>query len=105
MGLIGRYFMKEMAIGKEISHPMLSPTPPTRLKKGEIISAEESIRAIRDGDTIATRGFAGTGFSEVTRYTTSTSLRMKLGDALQSRGVKPHIYESSKEAHEALKKG
>jgi propionate CoA-transferase len=44
-------------------------------------------------------------YSEVTRYTTSTFLRMKLGDALQSRGVKPHIYESSKEAREALKKG
>jgi hypothetical protein len=30
---------------------------------------------------------------------------MKLGDALQKRGVKPHIYESSEKAQEALKKG
>jgi propionate CoA-transferase len=44
-------------------------------------------------------------YSEVTRYTTSTFLRMKLGDALQKRGVKPHIYENSEEAREALKKG
>jgi propionate CoA-transferase len=44
-------------------------------------------------------------YSEVTRYTTSTFLRMKLGDALQKRGVKPHIYESSEEAKKALKKG
>jgi len=44
-------------------------------------------------------------YSRVTRYTTSTFLRMKLGDALQKRGVKPHIYESSEEAREALKKG
>jgi propionate CoA-transferase len=44
-------------------------------------------------------------YSGVTRYTTSTFLRMKLGDALQRRGVKPHLYESSKEAEEALKKG
>jgi propionate CoA-transferase len=44
-------------------------------------------------------------YSEVTRYTTSTFLRMKLGDALQRRGVKPHIYESSEEARKALKKG
>jgi propionate CoA-transferase len=44
-------------------------------------------------------------YSGVTRYTTSTFLRMKLGDALQKRGVKPHIYESHEEAHEALKKG
>jgi propionate CoA-transferase len=44
-------------------------------------------------------------YTEVTRYTTSTFLRMKLGDALQKRGVKPHIYESHEEAHDALKKG
>jgi propionate CoA-transferase len=44
-------------------------------------------------------------YSEVTRYTTSTFLRMKLGDALQRRGVKPHIYESGEEARDALKKG
>ncbi|HUL36681.1 MAG TPA: acyl CoA:acetate/3-ketoacid CoA transferase [Thermodesulfobacteriota bacterium] len=43
-------------------------------------------------------------YSDVTRYTTSTFLRMKLGDALQKRGVKPHIYESHDEAHKALKK-
>jgi propionate CoA-transferase len=44
-------------------------------------------------------------YTGVTRYTTSTFLRMKLGDALQKRGVKPHIYESSEEAKRALKKG
>jgi len=43
-------------------------------------------------------------YTDVTRYTTSTFLRMKLGDALQKRGVKPHIYESHEEAHRALKK-
>ncbi|MDQ7821396.1 MAG: acyl CoA:acetate/3-ketoacid CoA transferase [Candidatus Eremiobacteraeota bacterium] len=39
----------------------------------------------------------------VTRYTTSAFLRMKLGEALAERNVAPHIYESHKEAHEALK--
>ncbi|MGD8963537.1 MAG: acyl CoA:acetate/3-ketoacid CoA transferase [Desulfobacterales bacterium] len=43
-------------------------------------------------------------YSGVTRYTTSTFLRMKLGDALQKRDVAPHIYESSQEAQQALKK-
>jgi propionate CoA-transferase len=43
-------------------------------------------------------------YSGVTRYTTSTFLRMKLGDALQKRDVAPHIYESSAEAQQALKK-
>ena len=43
-------------------------------------------------------------YSGVTRYTTSAFLRMKLGDALQKRDVAPHIYESSGEAQQALKK-
>ena len=56
--------MKEIVAGKEGSHPMFSPTPPTRIKKGKIVSAEEAVRVIRDGDTIATGGFVGTGFAE-----------------------------------------
>jgi propionate CoA-transferase len=39
----------------------------------------------------------------VTRYTTSSFLRVKLGDALAQRGVVPHIYESAEEAHEHLR--
>ena len=49
---------------KEVTHPMLSPTPPTRMKRGKIVSAEEAVRVIRDGDTVATGGFVGTGFAE-----------------------------------------
>jgi propionate CoA-transferase len=41
-------------------------------------------------------------YATVTRYTTSTFLRMKLGDELQKRGVAPHIYESREEARRAL---
>ncbi|AOY59440.1 CoA transferase [Desulfococcus multivorans] len=42
-------------------------------------------------------------FSRVSRYTTSAFLRMKLGDALEKRGVAPHIFESPEEAHAFLK--
>lgn len=42
-------------------------------------------------------------FSRVSRYTTSAFLRMKLGDALEKRGVAPHIYESPEEAHNFLR--
>jgi propionate CoA-transferase len=38
----------------------------------------------------------------VTRYTTSSFLRMKLGNALAERGLAPHIYESAEEAHHHL---
>jgi propionate CoA-transferase len=42
-------------------------------------------------------------YSGVTRYTTSTFLRMKLGDALKNREVAPHIYESAEEARQHLR--
>jgi hypothetical protein len=37
-------------------------------------------------------------YTGVTRYTTSTFLRMKIGDALKERKMAPHIYESREEA-------
>jgi propionate CoA-transferase len=41
-------------------------------------------------------------YTKVTRYTTSTFLRMKLGDALSRRGVAPHIFETADEAESHL---
>ena len=37
-------------------------------------------------------------YSGVSRYTTSGFLRIKLGEALENRGVAPHIFESAAEA-------
>ncbi len=42
-------------------------------------------------------------YESVTRYTTSAFLRMKLGDALQKRGVAAHIFEKKEEAERAAK--
>ena len=43
-------------------------------------------------------------YTDVTRYTTSAFLRMKLGDELQSRNLAPHIFQSKEEAKQALEK-
>jgi propionate CoA-transferase len=37
-------------------------------------------------------------YSGVSRYTTSGFLRIKLGEALEKRGLAPHIFESANEA-------
>ncbi|MGB9699671.1 MAG: acyl CoA:acetate/3-ketoacid CoA transferase [Thermodesulfobacteriota bacterium] len=50
--------------GRTISHPVTSTFQHPRLKKGKIVSAEEAVRLIRDGDTVATSGFVGAGFAE-----------------------------------------
>jgi propionate CoA-transferase len=44
------------------SHPMLSARPHARA--GKIVTAEEAVRLIGDGDTLATSGFIGLGFAE-----------------------------------------
>lgn len=41
-------------------------------------------------------------YDNVTRYTTSTFLRMKLGEALTRRALSPHIYETRDEARAHL---
>jgi propionate CoA-transferase len=40
----------------------------------------------------------GSGYAAVTRYTTSSFMRLKLSEQLSNRGLAPHIYESRQEA-------
>jgi propionate CoA-transferase len=46
------------------------------------------------------RGLAGRYYASVTRYTTSSFLRLKLSEQLSNRGLAPHVYESRQEALE-----
>ncbi len=45
-------------------HTMLSALPPERAKKGKVVSVEEAVQVIIDGNTVATGEFVGIGFTE-----------------------------------------
>jgi propionate CoA-transferase len=49
------------------------------------------------------KGLVERHYRSVARYTTSSFLRMKLGDALKQRGVAPHIVESAAQAREDMR--
>ncbi len=53
--------------------------------------------------TVMVKGIVERFYSGVTRYTTSTFMRMKIGEALQERAMPAHIYETREEAEAALK--
>jgi propionate CoA-transferase len=42
-------------------------------------------------------------YTDVSRYTTSAFMRLKLGEALESRGLAAHIYETPQEATESAR--
>jgi propionate CoA-transferase len=57
---------------------------------------------LADTYVAAVRGLAERYYESVTRYTTSSFMRLKLSGHLSERGLAPHIYESRQEALEWL---
>jgi propionate CoA-transferase len=53
---------------------------------------------LADTYTSAVRSLAEHHYESVTRYTTSSFMRLKLSSHLTARGLAPHIYESRQEA-------
>jgi propionate CoA-transferase len=51
------------------------------------------------------KGIMERHYHDVTRYTSSTFLRMKLGEALEKRALASHLYENADEAAANLVKG
>ena len=58
---------------------------------------------VLDAYVAMVQDIAGRYYSRVSRYSTSAFLRSKLGQALQQRGVAPHIFESADEARLQLR--
>ena len=48
------------------------------------------------------KGVVDRHYHEVTRYTSNTFLRVKLGEALEKGSIAPHLYESASEAEASL---
>ncbi|MCM5679749.1 malonate decarboxylase subunit alpha [Schlegelella sp. S2-27] len=58
---------------------------------------------VEDDWTEMVRGLVDRYYLKVTRYSTSSFLRAKLGPALAARGMAPHIYETAEEAHAGVR--
>lgn len=50
-------------MGDQVISPVIADMK-AGMKRGKIVSAAEAVKVIRDGDTVATDGFVGTGFAE-----------------------------------------
>jgi propionate CoA-transferase len=57
---------------------------------------------VLDAYTAMVKGLQERHYSAVSRYTASSFLRMKLGDALAQRGLAPHIFENAEQARAGI---
>ena len=57
-----------------------------------------------DAYTDAVKSLSEKHYRNVSRYTTSAFMRLKLKDSLEGRGVQPHLFETQREAMDFAKK-
>ncbi len=100
------YTIRTLEDVKEVEQAVSSILTPLNKKVYTIVNYDNFslLPEVIEAYTDVVTGMVERFYSGVTRYTTSAFLRMKLGDALQGRDVAPHIYESPKEANDALKR-
>ena len=59
---------------------------------------------LTDAYTEAVKSLSEKHYRNVSRYTTSAFMRLKLKDSLEGRGVQPHLFETQREAMDFAKK-
>ena len=87
------------AMSGELRVP-LSSIPPLELSVPVAVNDDNFYLApdVADAYASGARGLAERYYESVSRYTTSSFMRLKLNVHLSERGLAPHIYESRREA-------
>ena len=86
---------------EEIRRIVESKLAPLRRKVYAIVNYDnfEILPDVIDEYSAMVRDLVDRFYTGVTRYTTSSFLRAKLGDALKHRALAPHIYEKFSRSH------
>ncbi len=77
----------------------------TRSTPSSITTASRSCRNWSTTTSAWSRRVVDRYYHDVTRYTSNTFLRVKIGEALQKRKLAPHLYETADEAEASLPPG
>jgi len=95
-----RYPLRSKADIDEIERIVAARLTPLGRKVYAIVNYDNFsiLPELLDDYSAMVRSLVDRFYAGVSRYTTSGFLRIKLGEALERRGVAPHIFESAAEA-------
>lgn len=88
---------------EDIRHATEALCRPIGKKIGVVVNYDDFQidEAVVDEYSALVKQLSDSYYSNVSRYTTSAFMRLKLGEALERRGLAAHIYETPKEAMES----